>query len=281
MYFPSKNSISLNCRGKILGSNIPLIMGVLNITPDSYYAPSRTQDIDIAKKNVEVMLKEGAEIIDVGAMSSRPMSREISEQEEVNRLLPILSSLIKIFPDTIFSVDTYRKNIAKEALDVGAHIINDIAAGRNTELMMLCANENAPYIAMHSRSIPHDMHLHTQYDDLLREVLDFFVQIKKDATLIGLNDLIIDPGFGFAKTLEQNYYLLKNLDAISILDAPLLIGVSRKSMIYKALYCIPEEALQGTSAIHMAALMGGAQILRVHDVKPAKEVITLYGLLSK
>lgn len=281
MYLPTKNTVSLNCRGKLLSPNRPIIMGILNTTPDSYYAPSRTQDVDKAIDKVYIMRKEGADIIDIGALSSRPMSNDIPEQEEMDRLLPILSALIKIFPDTIFSVDTYRKNIAKEALEVGAHIINDIAAGRNTDLMMLCANVNAPYIAMHSRGTPSDMHLYTHYDDILKEILEFFIQIRKNALSIGLKDLIIDPGFGFAKTLEQNYYLLKNLDALSILDTPLIVGVSRKSMIYKALHCTPEETLLGTSAIHMAALMGGAQILRVHDVKAAKEVVTLYGLLSK
>ncbi len=280
MYLPLKNTISLNCRGKLLCSENPMVMGILNLTPDSYYAPSRAQDYILALQKVGQMLEDGADIIDIGAMSSRPMATEISEEEEKERLLPLLSVLIKNFPDAIFSVDTYRKNIAEEALHIGAHIINDIAAGRNTDLMSLCAAATAPYIAMHSKGTPQDMHLYTQYDDLLKEMLDFFVIIKNNAYSVGLHDIIIDPGFGFAKTIEQNYYLLKNIDALTILDVPILVGISRKSMVYKALQCTPEEALQGTSALHMAVLMGGARLLRVHDVKATKEVIALYTLLN-
>lgn len=275
-----KNTISLNCRGKMIASESPLVMGILNVTPDSFHAGSRARDISDAKYKVEQMIVQGADIIDVGAVSTRPHADEVSSEDEQSRLMPILRVLVQEFPEAIFSVDTYRENIAEEALDVGAHIINDIRGGKNKVLMGLCASANAPYIAMHSKGTPQDMHLHTHYSDLLAEMLQFFVHIKEEAIAIGLHDLILDPGFGFAKTMEQNFLLLNHLEIFKILETPILVGVSRKSMIYKPLLSTADEVLSATSAVHMAALIGGAQILRAHDVREAKEVISLYNLLQ-
>lgn len=275
-----KNTISLNCRGKMIASESPLVMGILNVTPDSFHAGSRARDISDAKYKVEQMIVQGADIIDVGAVSTRPHADEVSSEDEQSRLMPILRVLVQEFPEAIFSVDTYRENIAEEALAVGAHIINDIRGGKNKVLMGLCASANAPYIAMHSKGTPQDMHLHAHYSDLLAEMLQFFVHIKEEAIAIGLHDLILDPGFGFAKTMEQNFLLLNHLEIFKILETPILVGVSRKSMIYKPLLSTADEVLSATSAVHMAALIGGAQILRAHDVREAKEVISLYNLLQ-
>jgi dihydropteroate synthase len=271
---------SLNCKGRLLSWNVPIVMGVLNMTPDSFYSGSRINSEEMLIRQAEKMLTEGAAILDLGGLSSRPGAQEITVEAEMERVIPAISLLSSRFPQTFISVDSYRYAVAKAALDAGASIINDIGAGESEDIAELASVNRAPYICMHMRGNPGNMQQLTQYDDIITEVVDFFIKRKAAYIRIGIKDLIIDPGFGFAKTIEQNFLLLKQMKVLGMLELPVLVGLSRKSTIYNTLNIKPEESLNGTTVMHTLALEQGAQILRVHDVKEAVETIRLWTSYS-
>lgn len=272
---------SLNCKGKLFFLDEPKVMGILNITPNSFFDGGKYQQEHQILKRAEQMLDEGATFIDIGAYSSRPNAEFVSEEEELNRIVNVVEMLLKHFPDTLLSIDTFRAKVAKETLDAGAAIINDISAGMLDEQMLDVAGKaKAPYIMMHMRGTPQNMQKFTHYDDLIKDILYYFSERADAARKAGINDLIIDPGFGFAKTLEQNYALLKQLELFETLNLPLLAGLSRKSMIYKVLGHTPAASLNGTTVLQTIALQKGAKILRVHDVKEATEIIKLVKKLE-
>ena len=273
--------MTLNCRGTLVDLTTPKVMAIVNATPDSFFEQSRVKSIDQFKKKIDQMITEGADIIDIGAYSSRPNAEHISEEQELNRLLPLIDFIRTYFPDVLVSVDTYRAEVAKEVLERGIHMINDISGGQlDEQLLRVVARYRVPYILMHMIGTPQTMMKNTTYDHLSSDLIHYFTTNISKAKQAGIIDIIIDPGFGFSKTIEQNYQLLNQVEQLNALDTPMLIGVSRKSMIYKALDITPNEALNGTTALHMIALSKGAQLLRVHDVKPAVECIKLYQLLK-
>lgn len=255
-------------------------MGVLNITPDSFFDGGKYKNETLIIQQVERMLNEGATFIDVGAYSSRPNANHVSEAEELQRIIPIVSLLIKHFPNILLSIDTFRARVAEACITEGAALINDISAGLlDKNMLPTIAKLQVPYIMMHMRGTPQTMQSLTVYDDLLKEILFYFSERIRAATDLGIIDLVIDPGFGFAKTLKQNYTLLKHLELLKITDKPLLVGVSRKSMIYKTLNTTAAHALNGTSVLNTIGLQKGASILRVHDVKEAVECVTLVEMM--
>ena len=256
-------------------------MGILNVTPDSFYDGSCYNGELAIGNRIEQMIEEGVNIIDLGAMSTKPGSAEVSVEEEMQRLKPALKMLNKYFPETVVSVDTYRANIAREVVEkYGVAIVNDISAGElDTNMFQTIAELKVPYVMMHIKGTPQNMQNAPQYNDLVQEVMMFFAQKMEQAKLLGIPDVIIDPGFGFGKTVEHNYELLKNMETLKILEKPILVGVSRKSMIYKVLETDPENALTGTIALNMAALLKGASILRVHDVKDAVQTVAVFNKL--
>lgn len=254
-------------------------MGILNITPDSFYAGSRVSEVAAVIKKAEAMLHEGAELLDVGGYSSRPGATDISESEELKRVVPVIEALRKEFPEPILSIDTFRSEVAQSALYAGADLINDITGG-DTKMYAVAAHTKAPYVMMHMRGTPQTMNQLTQYDDLVREMIDYFHVRLEKLKQAGVKDVLIDPGFGFAKTTAQNFELLSNLDSFRILEKPLLVGLSRKSMIWRTLQTTAEHALNGTSVLNTIALLKGASILRVHDVKAAREAIALTSQLT-
>lgn len=256
-------------------------MGILNVTPDSFYDGGLyKKDTDILSK-VEKMLNEGATFIDVGAYSSRPKSDHISQEEELKRILPVINLVLTEFPNTIISADTFRSKVAKESIEAGAAIINDISAGNlDSNMFKTIAKLQVPYIMMHMKGTPQTMRNFTDYEDLLKEVLFYFSERIAAARQMGIIDLIVDPGFGFSKTIDQSFELLNSLKYLKFTEVPVLIGVSRKSMIFKSLNSTPNEALNGTSVLNTIALQKGASILRVHDVKEAMECIKLTAFLK-
>lgn len=268
---------SIKINQKIMNFDTPKVMGIINATPDSFYNNSRKIYVDDALIQVKNMLNDGADILDIGGYSSRPGAEHISEQEETNRILPIIESVKKQFPQSIISVDTFRSNVAKVAIKEGADIINDISGGSlDTKMFETVHKLDVPYIMMHMRGTPQNMNENTLYKNgVTQDVIKYFAEKKVEFMKGGNNDIIIDPGFGFSKTLEQNYELLNNLELFQSLNLPILIGASRKSMINKVLNTTPQEALNGTSIINTIALMKKANILRVHDVKPAIECVKL------
>lgn len=274
--------MTVNCKGHLLDLSVPKVMGILNITPDSFFDGGKYKsDLDFLN-HTEKMLTEGAAIIDVGAYSSRPNAAFVSEEEEIKRLTPIVALLTKQFPEIILSIDTFRAEVAKAAIEQGAAIINDISAGLLDDRMLnVIAETKVPYIMMHMRGTPQTMATLTEYDNIVKEMIFYFSERIAAARSLGINDIIIDPGFGFAKTLEQNYEVLQKLELFQMLDVPLLSAVSRKSMIYKLLDTSPMEALNGTTFLNTVSLMKGAKILRVHDVKEAEECIALYEKMRK
>jgi dihydropteroate synthase len=278
--FPSK--ITLRIKGKLLLLDRPWVMGILNITPDSFYPGSRVfKNLDVILKKAEQMVQEGADILDIGGYSSRPGADEVSIEEELDRVLPAISRIKEHFPETLVSVDTFRAKVAEESINTGADIVNDISSGELDPAMLATVGKlEAPYIAMHMRGTPRDMQSLTGYRDILSEIMYFFAKKKEECRKAGIKDVIFDPGFGFAKTLEQNYWILKNLSYFKTIQSPILVGVSRKSMIYKTLEIPAEEALNGTTALNMVALLNGANILRVHDVKEAKQTVSLFNKLQ-
>lgn len=267
---------SLNCKGRLLCWNDPIVMGILNITPDSFYSGSRIRSEEMLLDKAEKMLNEGASILDIGGLSSRPGATEISVDAEIRRIAPAIELLSTRYPSAIISVDCYRYKVAEAALAAGASMINDIGAGENEAMAELAAVEHVPYICMHMRGNPRTMQDLTDYEDVTMEVLDFFIRRKAECIRLGLTDIILDPGFGFAKTYAQNFLLLKNLRMLGIPDLPLMVGLSRKATIYKTLNIKPEDSLNGTTFMHALALQGGAQILRVHDVREAMEAVRLW-----
>ena len=273
---------SLNCKGKLLLIEKPLVMGILNITDDSFYAGSRMRNMDAIKNKATQMLNEGADILDIGAQSTRPSSSRISADEELEKLLPAIEMLTDLFPEIIISIDTYHSKVAKESANAGAVIVNDISAGEMDKNMLeTVASLNVPYICMHMKGVPETMQQQAHYEDVTKEVLDFFIKKTDECKQAGINDVIIDPGFGFGKNISQNLLLLKNLSVFRMLEKPILAGISRKSTIYKTLKVPAEDSLNGTTVLNTLALQNGASILRVHDVKEAKEVITLFEVYSK
>lgn len=273
--------MTINCKGQIIDLSTPKIMGILNITPNSFYDGGKYSSENNAILQVEKMLKEGATFIDIGAYSSKPNAEFVSEEEELIRIIPIVKSILKEFPETLLSIDTFRSSVAQECLNNGAALINDISAGSLDEKMMeVIASNNIPYIMMHLRGTPQTMQSQTNYEHLINEILTYFSDKISKARSLGISDIIIDPGFGFAKTTDQNYELLSNLERFKILELPILAGVSRKSMIYKTLNINPEEALNGTTILNTIAVTKGATILRVHDVKEAIECVKLYEKLG-
>lgn len=272
--------MTINCLGKLIDLSSPKVMGILNITPNSFFDGGKYTDEKSILIQVEKMLTEGADFIDIGAYSSKPNSEFVSEQEEHNRLIPVINIVLNNFPDTLIAVDTFRANVAKAGIENGACIINDISAGSLDENMLqTVAKLEVPYILMHMKGNPQTMQSLTQYENITKEMLFYFSKKVALARSFGINDLIIDPGFGFAKTLEQNFEVLNNLELFQMLELPLLVGVSRKSMIYKTLETSPEFALNGTSVLNTIALQKGATILRVHDVKEAIECVKLVSQL--
>ncbi|WP_435413749.1 dihydropteroate synthase [Psychroserpens mesophilus] len=256
-------------------------MGILNVTPDSFYDGGRFRNTSSVMRQVDQMLEEGATFIDVGAYSSKPNADDVSETEELQRILPVVDLIIKNFPEILLSVDTFRSEVAKQCIDAGASLINDISAGHlDKNMLKTVAKLKVPYIMMHMRGTPKTMQQQTHYKNLVKEILFYFSERIEKARALGIVDLIIDPGFGFAKTLEQNYELLNKLELLNITDLPLLVGMSRKSMIYKTLDTSAEHALNGTTVLNTIALQKGAHILRVHDVKEAVESIKLTNMLS-
>ncbi|MGM9830895.1 MAG: dihydropteroate synthase [Paludibacteraceae bacterium] len=269
---------ALNIKGRLMSFDTPVVMAIINCTPDSFYSGSRCRtDEDILRK-AETALQQGATILDIGGCSTRPDAKEVTAEEEWSRVEHALRIISKAFPEAILSIDTFRAGIAERSvIEYGAHIINDIAAGSlDTDMFPLVARLHVPYIMMHMRGTPQTMQQQTDYDDLMAEMIDYFQTRIDRLHRLGATDIIIDPGFGFAKTLEQNYLLLRKMSQLQILDCPLLAGLSRKSMIYKLLGCTPQDALNGTTAANMLALHNGAAILRVHDVLPAVEAIRIY-----
>ena len=269
-------NFQIQCRGRLLPLSKPLVMGILNLTPDSFYENSRIKNELDLYKSAEKMMLEGTTFLDLGAYSSRPGAEHIDEQTEIDRLLPALQFLLKEFPDSYFSVDTFRSQVAEQALNAGADLINDISGGSlDSDMFTTVGKFSAPYVMMHLKGNPQTMVSESNYVDFLPELIDYFSLRIMQAQQAGIKDIIIDPGFGFAKNREHNYELLANLNALEILEKPILVGLSRKSMIYKLLQTDAEHALNGTTAAHVLAIKHGAKILRVHDVKPAMEAITI------
>jgi dihydropteroate synthase len=272
--------MTINCKGQLIDVSPPKVMGILNITPDSFYDGGAHKKEKDVLNHVELMLKEGAAFVDVGAYSSRPNADPVSEEDELKRILPMVSLILKQFPETLLSIDTFRSHIAKQCIEAGACMINDISAGKlDADMLHTIADLQVPYIMMHMRGTPQTMQQQTDYKDLVKDMLFYFSERLTAAKKLGIIDVIIDPGFGFAKTLEQNFELLNKLELFKMIEKPLLVGVSRKSMIYKTLETSAKEALNGTSVLNTLALQKGASILRVHDVKEAVECVKLVDSL--
>ncbi len=273
---------SINLKGNLVDLSTPVVMGILNVTPDSFYDGGKYyQDENALLNQAEKLLQEGATILDIGGYSSRPGAQAIGMEEEKKRVLKSIKSVAKAFPKAYLSVDTFRSEVAREAVEAGACMINDIAGGNLDDHMFETVSQlQVPYVMMHMRGTPQTMKQLTQYDHLVLELLDYFQRKLAELRLLGVNDVILDPGFGFAKTIDQNFELLQNLEAFQVLDAPLLVGVSRKSMVYKRLGISPNDALNGTTVLNTVSLLKGASILRVHDVKEAVEAVKLLNLLS-
>lgn len=271
----------INCKGRLIDLSTPKVMGILNITPDSFYDGGRRKNIEEHLLLTEKMLNEGAIFIDVGSYSSRPGAENISEEEELQRLLPVVEALVDKFPDIIISIDTFRSEVARQGVEAGAAIVNDISAGNlDNEMMKTVAQLKVPYIMMHMRGNPKNMKDLNQYEDLAQDILFYFSEKIDRARELGINDLIIDPGFGFSKNISQNFELLSQLELFQNLGLPILSGLSRKSLIYKTFNSTPEEALNGTTVLNTLSLLKGANILRVHDVKEAVECVKLLERLK-
>ncbi|QGK74663.1 dihydropteroate synthase [Flavobacterium sp. SLB02] len=273
--------MQINCKGQLIDLSIPKVMGILNVTPNSFFDGGKYKNEKEIISQVEKMLSEGATFIDIGAYSSKPRAEFVTEQEEIERIVPAIELILKHFPEALLSIDTFRAEVAKGSIESGAAIINDIAAGELDDKMFdVIADYNVPYIMMHMRGNPQTMQSMTQYDDIVKEMLFYFSEKVKKARSLGINDLILDPGFGFAKTTDQNYEVLQKMELFNLLELPVLAGVSRKSMIYKTLGNTAQEALNGTTVVNTIALTKGAKILRVHDVKEAVECVTLCNKLN-
>jgi dihydropteroate synthase len=271
-------TITLN--QQLLDLSTPRVMAIMNLTPDSFYDGGQLKNHEQLLAKVQQFIDEGASIIDLGGYSTRPGAVNISVEEEMSRVVPVVQLIREHFKDITLSVDTFRSQVARSALEQGASMVNDVSGATADDLMLdLISEYQVPYVGMHMRGTPQTMSTLTDYQDIVFEIRYFFSTLAEKAAKRNINDLIIDPGLGFAKTIAQNFHLLYHLDAFKLLDLPILIGLSRKSMIYKTLNTSPENALNGSSALHMAALERGAHLLRVHDVKEAQECIKLYTQL--
>jgi dihydropteroate synthase len=273
--------MTINCKGQLIDLSIPKVMGILNVTPNSFFDGGKYKNEEEIISQVGKMLTEGATFIDLGAYSSKPSAEFVSEQEEIERMVPVIELILKHFPEALLSIDTFRSEVAKASIESGAAMINDIAAGELDDKMFeVIAHYNVPYIMMHMRGNPQTMQSLTAYDDIVKEMLFYFSEKVQKARSLGINDLILDPGFGFAKTTDQNYEVLQKMELFNAFDLAVLAGVSRKSMIYKTLEITAQEALNGTTVINTIALTKGAKILRVHDVKEAMECVRLFEKLK-
>lgn len=273
---------TLNCKGRLLVLDKPVVMGIINTTPDSFFAGSRQSSADAILQTASAMLEEGAAILDVGGQSTRPGSETVSAEEELRRVTVAIETIHKHFPQAIISIDTYYARVAKEAVAAGASIVNDISAGSlDPDMIRTVAALQVPYVLMHMKGNPQTMQQSPTYENVTREVIDFFITRIRELEHAGIKDIIIDPGFGFGKNTSHNFELLHHLSTFSILQKPLLAGLSRKGSIYRTLNTTAEHALNGTTVVNTIALMRGAKILRVHDVKAAVEAITLVGAVEK
>ena len=273
--------MTIRCKGQLIDLATPKVMGILNVTPNSFFDGGKYKNYTEILSRVEKMLNEGATFIDIGAYSSKPSAEFVSEEEELQRIVPIVQLILEHFPETLISIDTFRSEVAKACIENGASIINDISAGNlDTKMLETIAKYNVPYIMMHMRGTPQTMQTMTNYDNIVKEILFYFSDRVAKARSFGINDLIVDPGFGFAKTLEQNYEVLQKMEFFEMLELPLLAGISRKSMIYKTLHSSADEALNGTTVLNTIALTKGAKILRVHDVREAMECVTLFNKIN-
>lgn len=273
--------MTLNCNGKLIDLTSPKVMGILNVTPNSFYDGGKHVEEKVILTQVEKMLLEGATFIDVGGYSSKPNAVEVSEEQELQRILPVVQNISKEFPNTVISIDTFRSKVAQAAVENGAAIINDISAGNlDVKMMETVAQLQVPYIMMHMKGTPQTMQSLTQYENIVKEMLFYFSEKIALARSFGINDLILDPGFGFAKTVDQNFEVLNKLDLFQMTELPILAGLSRKSMIYKTLDTSAEFALNGTTSLNTISLLKGAKILRVHDVKEAVECVQLFNQLN-
>jgi|JFJP01.1.fsa_nt_gi dihydropteroate synthase len=273
--------MTINCKGTLIDLATPKVMGILNVTPNSFYDGGKHIDEKSILLQVEKMLLEGATFIDIGGYSSKPSAEFVSEEVELQRVLPVVQMVVKEFPEVIISIDTFRSKVAKETVENGAALINDISAGNlDEEMLQTIANLRVPYIMMHMKGTPQTMQKMTNYENIIKEMIFYFSERVAKARSLGISDLIIDPGFGFAKTLEQNFEVLSKLELFQMLEIPLLAGISRKSMIYKTLDTTAEFALNGTTSLNTIALLKGAKILRVHDVKEAVECVKLYNQIN-
>ena len=276
-----QQKLTLNVRGTLVDLSGAKVMGVLNLTPDSFYDGGKNNSLSDALKKTEQLLSEGATIIDIGGYSSRAGAEHITEKMELERIVPVLKAIVKEFPDALLSIDTFRSAIARAAIGEGAGIVNDISGGSlDPEMFQTVADLKVPYILMHMRGRPQNMSSHTDYKDITLEVIQYFSERIQKLKNLGLNDFIVDPGFGFAKNLEQNYTLLANLELLKTTGQPVLVALSRKSMIYKLLETDAEHALNGTTAANTIALIKGANILRVHDVKAAIEAVKIVNQIK-
>lgn len=272
--------MTINCLGKLIDLSTPKIMGILNVTPDSFFDGGCANEVECAIRKVGEMLDEGATFIDVGGYSSRPDAIDISEKEESSRVVPVIKKLVQEFPGILISVDTFRASVAEKAILAGAAMVNDISAGLlDSRMFETVSKLGVPYCMMHMRGTPQTMKTLTDYKDITKEVIAYFSERLSAARNAGIRDIIVDPGFGFAKTQDQNYELVNATELLQLLEVPVLVGLSRKSMIYKKLDITAAEALNGTTALHVIALQKGAAILRVHDVAPAKECVQLLDAL--
>ena len=273
--------MTLNCNGKLIDLSSPKVMGILNVTPNSFYDGGKHTSEKSILIQVEKMLLEGATFIDIGGYSSKPNAEFVSEEQELQRLIPVIQSVVNEFPSIIISVDTFRSMVAKESIENGAALINDISAGNlDAKMMETVAKLQVPYIMMHMKGTPQTMQSLAQYENIVKEMLFYFSQKIAHARSLGINDIILDPGFGFAKTVEQNFEVLSKLELFQMTELPILVGVSRKSMVYKTLETSAEFALNGTTSLNTISLQKGAKILRVHDVKEAIECVKLYNQLK-
>lgn len=272
---------TLRCGNQLIEVSKPLVMGIINATPDSFYEPGRTNhSVEKAMEMASRMIGEGAAILDVGGMSTRPGAMEIPLREELDRVIPVIDAIHAGFPEVVISVDTYRAKVAEEAIMAGATMVNDISGGQwDKDLLGVVANHQAAYVAMHIKGNPENMQQHTDYHDVVSDVLKYFVNLLKDLERAGIEEVVLDPGFGFAKTMEQNYQLVDRLGTFRLLGKPLLIGLSRKSTLSRTIGRPAEETLEATTALHMIALQNGASVLRVHDVRPAMDAIAVYNQL--
>lgn len=273
---------SINCKGKLLNLDGPVVMGIINATPDSFFEGHLKLSPDEVLLFAGRMINEGAAILDIGGQTTKPGSLPVSVQEELDRVLPVIESIHKVYPEVILSIDTYSSFVARAAIDAGACIVNDIGAGNlDKDMIATVAALQVPYICMHMQGTPASMQKSPVYKDLVKEIVDFFIEKLDSCTKAGIRDMIIDPGFGFGKTIAHNFQLLKELGSLSVINRPVLAGLSRKSTIYKTLSTTAAEALNGTTVLNTMALMNGADILRVHDVKEANEAITLFNAYKK